>query len=296
MALAIDIVGLGVQNELATLLGFSQVTTFAAAGTTSGTATSITTSNALVTSASSSAKGVILATGVVLNKPQIVQASSANTNVITVYPFTGGAFNGGSTNGGIDVSPGNALLIYRETTTNWVAYQTGSAAASGTPAVYGQTVSPRTIAIGGLVPAVSTDFTDTAPVTTEVYFGEILVPCNMTVTGVALFNGSNVTGNVQVMLYDSAGTLVANSAGAGTAGSGTDSYQLVPFTATASIKGPATYFIASAYSSATARYNAPPLGAFATGKATGQVFGTAPATITPPTTFTANLCNIASLY
>jgi prepilin-type N-terminal cleavage/methylation domain-containing protein len=57
------------------------------------------------------------------------------------------------------------------------------------------------------------------------------------------------------------------------AGSGTDAYQLVPFTATYAATGPATYFIVSSYSSATARYNAPPLGVHPSGIADGRQAG-----------------------
>jgi hypothetical protein len=156
------------------------------------------------------------------------------------------------------------------------------------------TVSPRNVAIGGLVPAVSTDFTDTAPVTTEVYIGEIFVPCSMLVTGIAVFNGSDVTGNMRFGLANSGGTVIGSTAS--TAGSGTDAYQLIPLSTALTLTGPATYFILGSYSSATARYNAPPLGSFGASKLTGQVYNTFPTSITPPTTFTTNLCNIASLY
>jgi hypothetical protein len=156
------------------------------------------------------------------------------------------------------------------------------------------TVSPRTVAIGGLVPAVSTDFTDTAPVITEVYIGEIFVPCSMLVTGIAVFNGSNVTGSMRFGIADSTGVVLGSSAS--TAGSGTDAYQLLPLSTALTLTGPATYFIMGSYSSATARYNAPPLGSFGASKLTGQVYDTFPTSITAPTTFTANLCNIASLY
>lgn len=158
----------------------------------------------------------------------------------------------------------------------------------------GLTISPRTIAIGGLVPAVSTDFTDSTPVNTEVYIGEIFIPANMTITGIAVFNGSNVTDNIKVGLANSAGVVLATSIS--TAGSGTDAYQRVPFTSTYAAIGPATYYILSMYAGNTSRYNAPPLGSFGASKQTGQVFATGFTTITPPTTFTANLCNIASIY
>lgn len=176
-----------------------------------------------------------------------------------------------------------------------VLTSTGVMTATGGHAAPGGnfTASPRNFAIGGLVPAVSTDFTDATPVNTETYIGEVFVPVNCTVTGIAIFNGSNVTDNIIVALADASGAVVAQSVS--TAGSGADSYQRVPFTGTYAAKGPATYYILSQYAGGTSRYNAPPLGSFGASKKTGEVFGTF-TTITPPTTFTANLCNIASLY
>lgn len=158
----------------------------------------------------------------------------------------------------------------------------------------GLAFSPRTIAIGGLVPAVSTDFNNSSAVTTEVYIGEIFIPANTVVTGIALFNGSDVSGSVNVALANSAGAVVANSALAGTAGSGTDAYQRIPFTATY-FAVPGTYYILSQYNNAAARYNSPILGTFGAAVQITQVFGTF-TTVTPPTTFTTNVANIASLY
>jgi hypothetical protein len=291
MSLQIDLMGVGVPAEEALLVGVSTYTTVTAAGTTAGTATTLTVSNANVTAAAG-ATGVILNTASVLEKQYWVTNNSASTATALVYPVSGGKINGLATDAGFAVGVGQTCVFIRHSTNVWSAIP--SSLAGGVDPVGGQTVSPRTIAIGGLVPAVSTDFTNSTPVITEVYYGEILVPANMTVTGIAVFNGSDVTGNVKFGLYDSAGTLVAQTAT--TAGSGPDAYQLVPFTATYAAKGPATYFIAGSYSSATARYNSPPLGAFATGKSTAQTFGTLPTTMTPPTTFTANLSNVASLY
>ena len=196
--------------------------------------------------------------------------------------------DGSTTQSSITPSTGTLAITGAETISG-VTTPTGGVAAAG-----GFSVSPRNIAIGGLVPAVSTDFTNSTPVNTEVYIGEIFVPANCTVTGVAVFNGSDVTDNIKVGLANSAGAVVATSAS--TAGSGTDAYQLVPFTATYAAKGPATYYILSMYAAGTSRYNSPPLGSFGAAKQTGQVFATGFTTITPPTTFTANLCNIASLY
>lgn len=295
MALQIDLMGVGMPSEQAVLLGQSVLTSVTAAGTTQGTATAITNSQIAVTSAAG-ASGVILSSTATLTRFFFIRNLAASTAVLNVYPPSGGSINGAAANAPLAVGIGQSALLMMQvqgSSAVYVAYST-STSGSGVAPGGGFTASPRNFAIGGLVPAVSTDFTDATPVITEVYFGEVFVGCNVTVTGIAVFNGSNVTGNVKLGLYDSAGNLLAQTAS--TAGAGTDAYQLVPFTAPYSAVGPATYYIANSFSSATARYNAPPLGAFGTGKSTAQTFGTLPTTITPPTTFTTNISPIASLY
>lgn len=158
------------------------------------------------------------------------------------------------------------------------------------------TLSCRNMNVGGVAAVLAADGNNSTPVITEAYIGEIFVPYGCVATGIAVFNGSDVTGNMTLAIYNASGTLVANTLAAGTAGSGTDAYQLVPFTAAVKLTGPATYYIVSTYSSATARYNTFAVGKFGCSKATGLTFGTLPATITPPTTFTTALCNIAGLY
>lgn len=296
MALAIDLMGAGLPAEPATLLGQSVLTAVTAAGTTAGTATALTASQTQITSAAG-ATGVILPATATLTRLFFVRNLIASTAALNVYPPTGGRINNLAANAPLIVPIGESILIMPQVQATgasiWVAYST-SDGGTGTPPIAGQSASPRTIAIGGLVPAVSTDFNNSTPVITEVYVGEVLIPMNTTVTGVAIFNGSDVTGNMKAGLYDSTGALVAQTAS--TAGSGPDAYQRIAFTAPYSALGPATYYIANSFSSATARYNSPILGTFGTSTTTAQVFGTLPLTITPPTTFTTNVSPIASLY
>jgi len=167
---------------------------------------------------------------------------------------------------------------------------TGGIAAAG-----GFSASPRWIHTGSYPAIISTSGTDSTPVTTETYVSEIWVPCNMTITGVALFNGSNVTGNVTVGLADSTGAPIAAAKSASTAGSGTDAYQRVPFATPYAAKGPATYFIQVQYDSGTARYNTHAVGNHGVLVQTSQTYG-ALTSFTPPTTFTANVSNMAALY
>lgn len=295
MALAIDLQGVGMPTEQASLLGQGPLAALTAAGTTAGTATALTQSQTVWTSAAG-ATGAILSSTATLTRLYFIRNSAASTANLNVYPPTGGNINGAAANAPIVVGAGQSILItcqVQGAASVWVAYST-STSGGGSPAVAGQAASPRTIAIGGLVPAVSTDFTDATPSATVVNIGEILIPANMTVTGVANFSGSVASGNLKVGLFDSTGALVATSAS--TPMVGTDAYQRIPFTATYAATGPATYYIGTFYDNATARYNSPPLGTFGASQQTGQVYATGFTTITPPTTFTTNVAPIASLY
>lgn len=147
---------------------------------------------------------------------------------------------------------------------------------------------------GDAAPDTTTTGTDTTPVVTEVYISRVLIVANCTLTGIALLNGSAAAGNVQVMLYDGSGVLLANSAS--TAQSGTAGYQQIPFATPFAAKGPMSYHIGVAFSSTSARYRSHILGNFGAGKATGAVFGTPPNPITLPTGFTTNLGPIADTY
>lgn len=165
---------------------------------------------------------------------------------------------------------------------------TGGVAAAG-----GFTAGARLIHTGGMPARVSTDGNDTTPSTTETYIGEVFVPANCTINGVAVFNGSAVAGNIKVGLTDSSGSVVASSAS--TAASGTDAYQRVPFSSSYAAKGPATYYVLLQSNNTSYRFNTHLFGDFGAAKKTGETFGTL-TTITPPTTFAANLAPIASLY
>lgn len=169
------------------------------------------------------------------------------------------------------------------------------------------TVSPRLCHTGGTAAQVSTDFTNATPVITEEYLCEVFISSPMVLTGIAVFNGTDVTGNLTVALRDALGNLLAVSAS--TAGSGTDAYQKIPFATTyqnnngmtITGSGPlrveaGTYYTAVQYSSATARYNTHTLGAFGAGKTTGGTYGTVVATGIMPVTFTTALGNVATLY
>lgn len=166
---------------------------------------------------------------------------------------------------------------------------TGGIAAAG-----GYSVSGRNMNTGANPPSVSTDFSDYTVVVTETIRSEIFVPANFSSTGVALFNGSAVAGNVTVYLIDSTGAQV--QATASTALSGTDAYQRIPWTGgPVTIKGPATYWIAVQGNNTGGKINTHTIGNFGADKQTGTVYGTL-TVAAAPTTFTTALGPVAGLY
>lgn len=158
----------------------------------------------------------------------------------------------------------------------------------------GFTISPRNWATGNAPATASTSGTDATPVATEVYICEVFVPANVSVTGIAVFNGSVASGNIKVGLASSAGAILGTSAS--TAMSGTDAYQRIDLTAPLAVKGPATYYVLEFVDNNTARINTHTVGNFGASKQTGQVYATGFTAITAPTTFTTALGAIASLY
>jgi hypothetical protein len=240
---------------------------------------------------------------------------AVDTNKFTVS--AAGAVTVASTLGVTGVTTLTGLLnanagIAVDTTAFTVAGDgTGNTAIAGTLGVTGVTTPTGGVAAaasmsarpggvchtGGLPARVSTDGTNAAFVNTEYYTAEVFVPCNMSITGVSLFNGATVgTDSVHAALAYSDGTIVAGSATGAVATSGADAYQNIPFSGgPITVLGPATYFIVFIPSGATDTYNAHPFGNFRAGKVTGRTYG-AITSFTPPSTFTADLGPIASLY
>ena len=165
----------------------------------------------------------------------------------------------------------------------------------GIAAANSSSVSPRGIWAGQEAPTISTDYTDATPVITETYVSEIFVPCNTTITGIVIFNGSNVTGNVFVGLATAAGAPIAAAVSVATAGSGVDAMQRVPFTTPYVALGPQTFYVQVQYSSGVARYNAHPLGNHGVVAQVAQTFGVL-TSFTPPTTFVTNIGGVVGLY
>ncbi len=262
-----------------------------------------------------------LTTGIIAPGTSVVSVTSANaTYLVTLPPPVAGnslvvsvgangfrlqtsdpatiGINAATPGGGtyMQIPAQSTAFIFYQSATNFTVFIFSNAGAldTGIEGYLNQSVSPRLIHTGGMPARVNTDGTDATPVATEVYIAQIFIDANCTITGVANFNGSVVSGNIKVGLADSAGNIVATSAS--TVMSGVDSYQRVPFTSTYAAKGPATFYVLLFVDNGTARINCHTFGDFGAGKQTGQVFATGFTTITPPTTFTTGLGPIASLY
>ena len=141
--------------------------------------------------------------------------------------------------------------------------------------------------------------TNTTLAAGTIYWAEVWIPRNITLTGVGVLNGATVgTDKWIVALYSSAGgAAVANSALAGTASSGADAFQAVAFTGTYAAVGPARYWVAFQSNGTTDTLRTIAASTFVdvlTKSATGS-FGTLPS-LTVPTTFTADKGPVAYVY
>lgn len=147
---------------------------------------------------------------------------------------------------------------------------------------------------GQAPPVAVTSNTDKTATNTETYIVEIFIPCNTTLTGVAIIGTASSTGNVQISLADNAGTVIAAAQSVSTAATAAAAYQQVPFATPYAAKGPAKYFVLLQNSGAN-HFEAHTIGNFGASKKTSETFGTF-TNVTPPTTFTTALGPVCSTY
>ncbi len=138
--------------------------------------------------------------------------------------------------------------------------------------------------------------TNAVHVAGTVYYSELFIERNMTITNINVLNGATAGGTDKLIaaIYAADGTRLGTSALAGADTSGTDAFQVLALTAPINVTGPARYWIGvqcNGTSDKTRRIAASTHINCLAGSATG-VFGTLPA-ITPPTTFTADKGPIA---
>ena len=118
MSKASDLMSLGFAWPLALAEGYSSIA-ITAAGTTSTDATACDAQNSIFIMTASGSDGIRMSTSVPIMKPIFVVNTSGSTG--KVYPFTGGNFNGGSTDAAISVATLKAMLIMRLTSTLWLS-------------------------------------------------------------------------------------------------------------------------------------------------------------------------------
>jgi len=214
------------------------------------------------------------------------------------------AMSQNGTDAAVETGEFDTLIVSGTSAVTGVSTPTGGTApAGGTTIVLAR---PGCVHTGGVPATATAEGIDATPIITEIYYSEIFVPCNMSVTGISWFNGSVATNDSRhSALLDADGALVTGSATGADATSGTDVYQKQAFTGGAiTVLGPATYYVATIFGGTTDRYNAhgtatTGLG-FATnlvaGKITAQTYAAIPATNTLTLTYTTDLGPIASLY
>lgn len=168
----------------------------------------------------------------------------------------------------------------------------------GTPASLQGPAIVTTIPLGSLALA-SYETNGVAQTAGTWNFGEIYVPYWNRWTGAGWLNGTTVgTSNVMVALWGSNGALIANSAVAGALTVGASVMQNAAFLIP-TVLAPGRYFVGAqenAVGADTIRHVLSANGSNIMCATVAGTFGTVPATITVPTTFTTAVAPIMQLY
>lgn len=163
----------------------------------------------------------------------------------------------------------------------------------------GTAINARALNCHNWVAPTATSGTDTTPVAGTIYYTSIFVPGDMFVTSVTFLVGSASTnGTAIVALYDEAGTLLANSALAGTTTTTAAQTQTINLTVPYYLTGPRYVTVGVSLSSTSDRLRTVPAfcsGGILGGSVTG-VYGTLATPITiSATQFTADKAPIVFL-
>jgi hypothetical protein len=167
----------------------------------------------------------------------------------------------------------------------------------GTPTYYQGPLNLPCISLGSAALS-GFETAGTAPVAGTINLTEIYVPYVQTWTGIGKLNGTTVgTDKHIVALYGSNGALLANSAVAGTTTAGASVFQNQAFTSPITL-APGRYFLGvqSNGTTDTLRHLLAANGSNVCTSATAGTFGTLPATMTVPATFTTAVGVITQLY
>lgn len=152
----------------------------------------------------------------------------------------------------------------------------------------------------GAVLYTSINSTGTTLAATTMYCTELDVQQSKNVTGLAFLLGTAGGTDKHIsVLYDGTGNLLANSATAGTTAGTASTYEHLDFTKKYFLVGPAKYYgcLQTNGTTATVRMLVTSVqDGYTTKGVTGQTFGTIPATITVPTTFTTAVGPYEQIY
>lgn len=131
-----------------------------------------------------------------------------------------------------------------------------------------------------------------------IYMCEGFLPRSKLVTGIGVLNGTIVgTDNLIVALYDGLGNLLANSALAGVLSAGANAFQEINFTIPYKLKNDGIYYFATQSNGVTCTTRRVAASTYLRRtKSVAGVFGTLPANIAPPTTFTADVGPISYVF
>ncbi len=159
---------------------------------------------------------------------------------------------------------------------------------------------PWNSGLGTWSPVAATSGTDVACTNGTIYFANIFVQGNARITGIQYLVGSvGGTDKVIASLHDHNGTLLANSATAGTTVGTTAQLQQVALSSVYVAAGPAYLLLALTFNGTTAKFRAIPAYTNFNGVLTGsaaQTFGTPSTFALPATQFTADVGPVAGIY
>jgi len=119
MALANDLMGVGIAGEAAMRLGFSNLAAVTAAGTTTTNATVLKKLQNAVSVTATGVDGIRLPSDAELLSPYLLFNDSGSTCV--VYPSTGGTINGGAS---LSLADNKTAIAWRLSTNVWAAILT----------------------------------------------------------------------------------------------------------------------------------------------------------------------------
>lgn len=225
---------------------------------------------------------------------------NSGANACQVYGVTPDTINAQATGTGVTIPSGGAMLAvataYTQSSTvgTWDALIVPSIATSGSLLRY------SSIPIGDT--AYGSIGTNTTDINGQVWVTSIYIPVQKTITKLGVLQGGTATTDSVVMgIYNASGTLIGNTALAGTILSGANTFLEVALanpTGGSLTLTPGIYYLSVQGNGTTAgaiRTVATATFINVVSQVNAGVFGTLPA-ITPPTTFTAGQAPVMSVF